>query len=126
LNPGTPTILKTSGLSELARRTNDPPISWLMKVALARPDLISLAAGFTDDQSLPVKETRAILAEMLSSPKSARAALQYGSTLGDGQLRRLTVDWLLGEDRPDSAAVGAYSPDRLLITHALPAYRMPL
>ena len=33
----------------LGRRTEPPPISWLMHLALSRPGLISLAAGFTDD-----------------------------------------------------------------------------
>jgi 2-aminoadipate transaminase len=109
--------MKSHGLSELARRSIDPPISWLMKVALARPELISLAAGFTDDLSLPIDETRAILDEIFASPKQARAALQYGSTLGDGTLRRLTAEWLREQDGAPGNSAGAYDPDRLLITH---------
>ena len=40
----------------MGRRTAPPPISWLMQAALSRPNLISLAAGFTDNETLPVAE----------------------------------------------------------------------
>ena len=46
--------MKKSALSALGHRIASPPISWLMKTALARPKLISLAAGFTDNATLPV------------------------------------------------------------------------
>ena len=42
-------------LSERARRTGEPPISWLMKFALEHPECISLAAGFVDGETLPVE-----------------------------------------------------------------------
>lgn len=103
-------------LSELGRRTEEPPISWLMATALARPQLISLAAGFTDNESLPVKEVRGLLKQMLSSPRTGQAALQYGTTAGDLALRRLTARHLHDLDgRP--AARRAYSPDRMIITN---------
>jgi hypothetical protein len=44
--------MNSLAFSALGRRTEAPPISWLMATALARPELISLAAGFTDDGSL--------------------------------------------------------------------------
>ena len=44
--------------SSLARRSSEPPISWLMRLKLERPELISLAAGFTDNATLPVREVR--------------------------------------------------------------------
>lgn len=58
-----------------------------MKLALERPGLISLAAGFTDEETLPVEEVSAITRQILGRPKSARAALQYGTTIGLPQLR---------------------------------------
>lgn len=127
----------------MGRRTEPPPISWLMKLSLDRPGLISLAAGFTDSESLPVTEARELLEEILASPASGRAALQYGTTAGDPQLRRLTAERLWKLDRAagrepvpvsDTAAgrgtqggpsngsgkaaalPGAYSADRMLIT----------
>jgi len=83
-----------SALSELGRRTTEPPISWLMHAALARSRLISLAAGFTDNPSLPVAATRRLCNQILRSPKTGQPALQYGSTAGDPELRRLTAEHL--------------------------------
>ncbi len=113
----------------MARRTPEPPISWLMQAALARPRLISLAAGFTDNPSLPVAETRAVLNHILRSPKTGRPALQYGSTAGDPELRRLTAEHLQKLDwggmpcrrpknqgRRHAVPPETYSPERLLIT----------
>ena len=125
-----------SYLSKMGRRTGEPPISWLMQAALARPKLISLAAGFTDNTSLPVAETRAVLNQILRSPKTGQTALQYGITAGDPELRRLTAAHLRQLDFravisfPSSSLVlepesrtrtkdedeKTYSPTRLLIT----------
>ena len=96
--------MKSSALSALGRRTEAPPISWLMATALARPRLISLAAGFTDNPSLPVREARALFEEILRSPRTGQAALQYGSTIGDPMLRRLTAGRLEEMDRASEAA----------------------
>ena len=60
------------GLSALGARSDEPPISWLMDKALAHPQIISLAAGFTDSPSLPVAETRAVLEELLTETKAGR------------------------------------------------------
>ncbi len=106
--------MKPTALSALGCRTTTPPISWLMATALARPELISLAAGFTDKESLPLKEARVALAEILRSPTQGRTALQYGSTAGDPVLRGLSAERIRSLDGdPDGAA---YSPDRLLLT----------
>jgi 2-aminoadipate transaminase len=122
-----------SYLSKMGQRTPEPPISWLMQAALTRPRLISLAAGFTDNPSLPVAETRAALNHILRSPKTGRPALQYGSTAGDPALRRLTARHLQKLDKPSSSSSFSssilssrtgmkevdetiYAPDRLLIT----------
>ncbi len=83
--------MKTSALSALGRRTGPPPISWLMQTALSRPGLISLAAGFTDNATLPVELSRKLLNRVLRSPKSGQPALQYGITAGETNLRRLTA-----------------------------------
>ena len=108
--------MKARVLSELGRRTKEPPISWLMATTLARPQLISLAAGFTDNQSLPVQPARALLKDILCSPQSGQAALQYGTTAGDPTLRQLTARRLQALDGQDGAR-RAFSPDRLIITN---------
>lgn len=80
-------IDSTRHFSASARRTTEPPISWLMKLALERPQLISLAAGFTDNETLPVDEVDRITRKVLSRKKTAHSALQYGTTIGLPQLR---------------------------------------
>lgn len=104
-------------LSALGRRTEEPPISWLMDAALTRPKLISLAAGFTDNPTLPVDETRALLADLLGARAAGEPPLQYGNTVGLPELRRLTAERLRDLDGPGAAHPKAYSPDHLLITH---------
>jgi 2-aminoadipate transaminase len=121
--------MKDSGLSELGRRIEPPAISWLMQLALSRPKLISLAAGFTDSLSLPVEEVRGLLDDILHPGRTAQSALQYGSTQGDPVLRRLTAHYLReldsgGERKRPSEAPGkrrhgsdVYSPERAIITN---------
>jgi len=86
-----------------------------MALPLAQPGLISLAAGFTDSASLPRQETRALLDEILRSPARGRAALQYGTTAGDAELRRLTAARLRASDGAPPGST-AYAPERLLVT----------
>jgi 2-aminoadipate transaminase len=87
-----------------------------MATALANPRLISLAAGFTDQASLPIQETREILQELLRSPKTGPAALQYGTTIGDPALRELTTSRLKHLDQATGVSP-ALSPERMLITN---------
>ena len=85
--------LKTT-ISEAAARTGAPSISSLMKLALERPEVVSLAAGFVDQQSLPVQATAAAVAQILGDEPAGRAALQYGTTIGDEALRAILVERL--------------------------------
>ena len=121
--------MKTA-LSALGRRTGPPPISWLMQTALSRPKLISLAAGFTDNPTLPVKISRQVLNRVLRSPKTGRPALQYGITAGETNLRQLTARHLLKLDQSSSSSLSSskkelrmrttnekiYSWERVIIT----------
>jgi len=106
--------MKDSGLSQMARRTPDAPISWLMDLTLARPRMISLAAGFTDNESLPVEETRELMDAILRSPRAGRRALQYGTTAGEPRLRQLTAAHLKRCD--GSKDRDTYTEGRVLIT----------
>ena len=107
--------MKPAALSALGRRTETPPVSWLMATALARPELISLAAGFTDSESLPVKETRKLFAGMLRSRAEGRAALQYGTTAGDLSLRQLTAERVRALDGASGKDV--YGSERMVLTN---------
>jgi 2-aminoadipate transaminase len=104
--------MKTA-LSALGRRTAPPSISWLMKTALSRPKLISLAAGFTDNATLPVEISRKLLNDILRSPKTGQPALQYGTTAGESDLRQLTATHL---QKLDGGHDRAHSPERVIIT----------
>jgi 2-aminoadipate transaminase len=106
-----------SALSELGRRTEAPPVSWLMELALNRPRLISLAAGFTDHRTLPVSEARRLLARLLATRRTGEPALQYGSTDGLPELRRLTVERLGSLEGASGADGTLFTPDRMIITH---------
>lgn len=86
-----------------------------MATALARPELISLAAGFTDSESLPVRETRKLFGDLLGSQAEGRAAMQYGTTSGDPLLRKLTAERVRSLD--GVADESAYAPARMLLTN---------
>jgi 2-aminoadipate transaminase len=104
--------MKTA-LSALGLRTAPPPISWLMKTALARPGLISLAAGFTDNATLPLQISRQLLGDILRSPRTGRPALQYGPTAGESRLRELTASHL---QKLDGGHDRAHAPERIIVT----------
>ena len=73
-------------------------VSQLMAKSLAHPELISLAAGFVDQETLPVEPTRKALEALWSDPGRARAALQYGTTIGHPPLRQAVLDRMVRAD----------------------------
>src|SRR5262249_37718234 len=85
-------------LSETSRRTSEPLISDLMQRALATPNLISLAAGFVDQATLPSATVQVAASAMLADPIEGRRSLQYGTTRGDFLLRRRVVGLLEQEE----------------------------
>ena len=86
-----------------------------MATALSRPELISLAAGFTDHVTLPVSEARKAFLRIFKSPASGQAALQYGTTNGYLRLRELTASQLSQLDETGRAA--AYIPEEIVLTN---------
>jgi 2-aminoadipate transaminase len=101
-----PTMLPPIRPGAQARRCGDSPISDLMARALNTPDLVSLAAGFVDHATLPVEATARAAASVLGDELEARRSLQYGTTRGDGRLRKHLIERLVrqGELAPDQAA----------------------
>ncbi|MDZ4820143.1 MAG: PLP-dependent aminotransferase family protein [Planctomycetota bacterium] len=85
-------------LSQRAKWSGGQPIGYLMHMALARPRLISLAAGFVDQTSLPAEETKVAMESVLSDPSVAHAALQYGTTHGYAPLREQILARLQAAD----------------------------
>jgi len=74
-------------LSQRATRAAEQAISFLMAQGVENRDVISLAAGLVDEQTLPVELCRDLLTEILSDDRKVRAALQYGTTPGAEALR---------------------------------------
>lgn len=102
-------------LSSRALLAGEQPITFLMSQALANPNLISLAAGFVDQVTLPVEETHKIIEAILSDTKTAQAALQYGTTIGYAPLRQVVLDRLKECDK----SVNTYSNvsiDNIVVT----------
>ncbi len=90
------------GLSQRAHRTGDQPVSKLMHAALSRPDLISLAAGFVDQESLPVEAMQQAFEAVISDAAFARKALQYGTTAGHEPLREAVLEhWRASDGDPE-------------------------
>src|SRR5512142_2748459 len=93
-------------LSAASQRTTPPAISSLMQMALATPGLISLAAGFVDQHSLPAEATAREVATLLRDPREGRRALPYGSTIGDPGLRTRLIELL---ERSERVPQGTFS-----------------
>lgn len=74
--------------SSLGARLRPPMVTTLMATALERPDTLSLAAGFTDTTTLPVRQIGAAVAE-LEARQGPPEHLQYGTNRGRPRLREL-------------------------------------
>jgi 2-aminoadipate transaminase len=92
-------------LSAAAKRTKPPSISHLMQIALANPGIVSLAAGFVDQQSLPVEIVSQVASDLLQDPTEGRRSLQYGTTIGDLRLRSRLIEHL---ERSERRSPGAF------------------
>lgn len=99
-----------------ANRTPESPISQFMELALSSPHLISLAAGMVDGASLPAGPIAAAVATILSDPKTARAALQYGTTQGYGPLMAHIVEHVAQLDGKTPKQLGVSVKDVLVTT----------
>ena len=90
-----------------------PVINQLMSIPLEYPNILSLAAGFTDNVVLPTDLVGTIVAE-LPKTNPNQEYLQYGTTQGRAGLRNLTCEQLnnLEMERSD-----AFSSDLTMITN---------
>jgi len=84
--------------SERAIAAGGQPIADLMSRALGNPHLISLAAGFVDQSSLPVETMRVATEKVLGDPQRAQTALQYGENAGLPLFRDLILSRLRQAD----------------------------
>ena len=86
-----------------------------MAQGVNNPDVISLAAGLVDAETLPTTEVLAVLEGILSHDDTARAALQYGTTEGVADLRQVLLEHLADLDAL-AAEDWAATADDVLIT----------
>ncbi len=80
-------------LSRRALQATGQPIGKLMTQALQFPHLISLAAGFVDNATLPCATVAQTLATLSHDEVRLRKSLQYGATLGMRELSDAIVEW---------------------------------
>ncbi|MSR53318.1 MAG: PLP-dependent aminotransferase family protein [Gemmataceae bacterium] len=102
--------------SKKAIRTPESPISQFMELALSSPHLISLAAGMVDGGSLPAGPIASAVSSILNDPKTARAALQYGTTQGYGPLIGHIVEHVAKLDGKTPKELGVSVKDVLVTT----------
>jgi len=91
--------------SVIAERTSVPAISSLMQMALDNPGLVSLAAGFVDQHSLPIDFVARGVERLARDRNEGLRALQYGTTIGDPGLRQRLVDLL---EQDEEVAEGTF------------------
>jgi 2-aminoadipate transaminase len=102
-------------LSSKAVRTKEAPIGYLIAMAFRNPGIINFAAGLVDPQTLPVEACGKIAAGIFGDPARGRAALQYDTTLGLGDLRREVLKHLEQLEGIGAQAMGL-TADQVVIT----------
>jgi len=80
--------------SSLGDRSQPPTIARLMALMLENPRLLSLAAGFTDNSTLPVAAVAAAV-DKLAAQSGEPQYLQYGTNQGRPGLRGMLAERLL-------------------------------
>ncbi|HEY0945537.1 MAG TPA: PLP-dependent aminotransferase family protein [Opitutaceae bacterium] len=92
-----PSSAQGIAFSELGQRAQPPTIARLMSMALENPALLSLAAGFTDNGTLPVEAVRTAVATLAQSADEPEF-LQYGTNRGRPGLRRQLAERLCAQE----------------------------
>jgi len=105
--------------SALGARLQPPAVTALMAAALENPHVLSLAAGFTDTSTLPLREVGQVVAD-LAARDGRPEHLQYGTTLGRPGLRELlaartaTLDGLPAGAIPAAQTIVANGSQQIL------------
>jgi len=93
----------------------DQSISYLIKQGLENRNVISLAAGFVDEMTLPVDEVRNSINRLLTDDESGRHNLQYATTAGDPRLRTLLLEHLACVEDSSVESLGV-TPNEVMVT----------
>ncbi|HLW68105.1 MAG TPA: PLP-dependent aminotransferase family protein [Gemmataceae bacterium] len=102
-------------LSQRAQRTTESPINHFMQQAVENPNLISLAAGLVDADSLPAQDMAACVGEIFARPDGGRSALQYGTTAGYAPLRERVCQLVARLDGVPPKKFGV-RPEQVVVT----------
>ena len=102
-------------LSRAVRDAAPQPFSELVDLQFDRPGLISLAAGLVDYDTLPGEGVAPLVADLLADAGSAKAALQYGPTIGFPAFRQQLYEHLAALDGASPTEYPG-SPDDLVVT----------
>jgi 2-aminoadipate transaminase len=94
---------------------SNQPISFLMQQGVENPEVISLAAGLVDPDSLPLDPTRKAVEWLLAEDGRARQVLQYGTTPGSEQLRGQLLEHLARLEGCGPHELGAEA-DQIILT----------
>ena len=84
-----------------------------MQRALEVPGILSLAAGFTDNDLLPCAEVRSIVANILVDPQ----VLQYSNPPGRQGLRSAICNDIMASDRACGADPGLLEASEVVVTN---------
>ena len=105
-------------VSQRALQAAGQPISRLMGMALSNPNIISLAAGFVDNESLPSEITKEAANEVLANDNHSKVALQYGSNHGDHELRERILLHAMEMNQAATSEITSYNTklDQVFIT----------
>ncbi|MDA0285055.1 MAG: PLP-dependent aminotransferase family protein, partial [Planctomycetota bacterium] len=80
--------------SQRRQQAAEQSIAYLMQQGIENRDVISLAAGFVDEATLPVSLVRESIASILTDDADGHRALQYGTTAGFAALRENLLNQL--------------------------------
>lgn len=104
-----------SQFSQRSKWATGQQIGYLMQQGVDYPDCLSLAAGLVDPTTLPVQIVQRQMQEILSDPKRARQALQYGTTEGALSFREVLIDYLATLEQCTLSAL-ELTPQRCVVT----------
>ena len=109
----------TSSLSlSLSRRRDQAArqsISFLMEQGLVNRNVVSLAAGFVDEETLPVSLVQNAVKNIFGQSSPGQKALQYGSTGGNVNLQEQLLSHLARLEQQDESSLGI-DRDQVVVT----------
>ncbi len=105
--------IKQVRFSTMGNRAEDSTIVSMMSEALTKPDLLSLAAGFTDNEILPKEKITSIVDKLFLESTSSEY-LQYGINQGRSKFRKLIADFF--SNYPNESA-DYWSAENIIVTN---------